>query len=310
MKSFTLPMQLLFMTAFYRLGFICFIFWISLPVSANVKGNNPPVPGNSINDKDSVPVNTKINGKDSLLIDPLVKTGKLSNGLTYYIRENKRPEKKVELRLVLTVGSIVEDENQQGLAHMAEHMAFNGTKHFKKNDIVSFLQNIGVGFGSDLNAYTGFDETVYILPIPTDKPGNLEKGFQVLEDWAHLVTYNDDDINNERAVILEESRMGKDAEERMFKKVYPSFLKVRKYAERLPIGSDSIIKNFSPPLIRKFYDEWYRPDLMAVIVVGDISTVTAMSLINKHFSGLKIHLLKGNVNMQMFLLLQQKKRWW
>lgn len=110
--------------------------------------------------------------------DSKVKKGQLPNGLTYYIRENPKPEKKVELRLVVKVGSIMEDDDQQGLAHMAEHMAFNGTTHFKKNDIVSFLQDIGVGFGSDLNAFTGFDETVYILPIPTDKPDNLEKGFR------------------------------------------------------------------------------------------------------------------------------------
>ena len=126
---------------------------------------------------------------DKLPLDPKVKMGKLDNGLTYYIRQNKKPEQKVELRLVVNAGSIDEDDDQQGLAHMAEHMAFNGTKNFKKNDIVSFLQDIGVGFGNDLNAYTSFDETVYILPIPTDKPGNLEKGFQVLEDWAHNVTY-------------------------------------------------------------------------------------------------------------------------
>jgi len=113
--------------------------------------------------------------------------GKLENGLTYYIRSNKKPEKKVELRLIVNVGSIVEDNDQQGLAHMAEHMAFNGTRNFKKNDIVSYLQSIGVEFGGDLNAYTGFDETVYILPIPTNQPGNLDKGFQILEDWAHHV---------------------------------------------------------------------------------------------------------------------------
>jgi len=117
--------------------------------------------------------------------DPKLSMGKLSNGLTYYIRENRKPEKKVELRLVVKVGSIVEDDDQQGLAHMAEHMAFNGTKNFKKNEIVSYLQSIGVEFGNDLNAYTSFDETVYILPIPTDQPSNLEKGFQILEDWAH-----------------------------------------------------------------------------------------------------------------------------
>ena len=224
---------------------------------------------------------------DSLPVDPKLHKGVLANGLTYYIRENKRPEKKVELRLVVKVGSIVEDDDQQGLAHMAEHMAFNGTKNFKKNEIVSFLQDIGVGFGSDLNAYTGFDETVYVLPIPTDKPGNLSKGFQVLEDWAHQVTYLDDDINNERAIILEESRLGKSGEERMFKKVYPELFKGSKYAKRLPIGLDSLIKNFKPDAIKRFYHDWYRPDLMAVIVVGDISTAEAMEMINKHFGALK-----------------------
>src|ERR1700745_904439 len=132
----------------------------------------------------SFQLSAQVNLSETLPLDPKVKVGKLPNGLTYYIRQNKKPEQRVELRLVVNAGSIVEDEDQQGLAHMSEHMAFNGTKNFKKNDIVSFLQDIGVGFGNDLNAYTSFDETVYILPIPTSKPGNLEKGFQVLEDWA------------------------------------------------------------------------------------------------------------------------------
>jgi zinc protease len=224
---------------------------------------------------------------DKLPMDPKVRQGKLDNGLTYYIRENKKPEKKVELRLVIQVGSIMEDDDQRGLAHMAEHMAFNGTKNFKKNEIVSFLQDIGVGFGNDLNAYTSFDETVYILPIPTEKPANVEKGFQVLEDWAHQVTYLDEDINSERAIILEESRLGKSGEERMFNKVYPELFKGSKYAERLPIGKDSIIKNFNPDAIRRFYREWYRPDLMAVVVVGDISPAEAMNQIIKHFGKLK-----------------------
>jgi zinc protease len=131
----------------------------------------------------------QLNLSDTLPLDPMVKMGKLPNGLTYYIRQNKKPEQKVELRLVVNTGSIMEDEDQQGLAHFAEHMAFNGTTHFKKNDIVSFLQSIGVGFGNDLNAYTSFNETVYILPIPTDKRNNLDKGFQILEDWAHNVNY-------------------------------------------------------------------------------------------------------------------------
>ncbi|OQP60820.1 M16 family metallopeptidase [Niastella populi] len=228
----------------------------------------------------------QLNTQSKLPVDAKVKIGKLANGLTYYIRQNKKPEQKVELRLVLNAGSIQEDEDQQGLAHMAEHMAFNGTTHFKKNDIVSFLQNIGVGFGNDLNAYTSFDETVYILPIPTDKPGNLEKGFQVLEDWAHNVTYLDDDIDGERAIILEESRLGKGANERIFRKIYPRLFEGSKYAKRLPIGVDSIIKNFPVDNIRRFYKEWYRPDLMAVIVVGDIEPAKAEAMVKKHFSGL------------------------
>ncbi|MBO9201199.1 MULTISPECIES: M16 family metallopeptidase [Niastella] len=228
----------------------------------------------------------QLNLQSKLSVDTKVKIGKLSNGLTYYIRQNKKPEQKVELRLVLNAGSILEEDDQQGLAHMAEHMAFNGTTHFKKNDIVSFLQDIGVGFGNDLNAYTSFDETVYILPVPTDKPGNLEKGFQVLEDWAHNVTYLDDDINGERAIILEESRMGKGANDRIFRKVYPHLFEGSKYAKRLPIGIDSIIKKFPVDNIRRFYKDWYRPDLMAVIVVGDLDPLKAEEMVKKHFAGM------------------------
>ncbi|HRO85483.1 MAG TPA: insulinase family protein [Niabella sp.] len=228
----------------------------------------------------------QINLNDKIPVDPKVKIGKLANGLTYYIRENKKPEQKVELRLVVNTGSIMEDDDQQGLAHMAEHMAFNGTKNFKKNEIVSFLQNIGVGFGNDLNAYTSFDETVYMLPIPVDKPENLEKGFQVLEDWAHNVTYLNDDIEGERAIILEESRLGKGADDRMTRQLFPYIFAGSKYANRLPIGLDSIIKTFKPDAIRRFYKEWYRPNLMAVIVVGDVDPAKAEAMIKKHFSGL------------------------
>jgi zinc protease len=228
----------------------------------------------------------QLNPSDKLPVDPQVKIGRLENGLTYYIRQNKRPENKVELRLVVNVGSINEDDDQQGLAHMAEHMAFNGTTHFKKNEIISFLQDIGVGFGNDLNAYTSFDETVYILPIPTEKPGNVEKGFQVLEDWAHNVTYLNEDIDGERAIILEESRLGKGANDRMLKKIYPRLFEGSKYASRLPIGQDSIIKSFKHDAIKRFYKDWYRPDLMAVIVVGDIEPAQAEALVKKHFSGL------------------------
>ncbi|HTB53044.1 MAG TPA: insulinase family protein [Ferruginibacter sp.] len=228
----------------------------------------------------------QISPADMLTIDPKVTIGKLPNGLTYYIRQNKKPEQKVELRLVVNAGSICEDDDQQGLAHMCEHQAFNGTTHFKRNDIVSFLQSIGVSFGNDLNAYTSFDETVYILPIPMDKPTNIETGFQILEDWAHNVTYLDDDIDGERPVILEESRLGKGADERMGRKIYPDYYAGSRYASRLPIGKDSIIQNFKYDVLRRFYHDWYRPDLMAVIVVGDIDPAQAEALIKKHFSAL------------------------
>lgn len=226
-------------------------------------------------------------GLDTALpVDPRVKIGHLENGLTYYIRQNAQPAHKVELRLVVNVGSILEDDNQRGLAHFCEHMAFNGTKHFQKNDLVAFLQSIGVQFGADLNANTSFDETQYILPIPTDRPGNLDTGFLILEDWAHNVSYTTQDIDEERPVILEESRLGKGAGQRMRDKYFPALFSGSRYADRLPIGLDSIIRNFSPDTLRKFYHDWYRPDLMAVVVVGDVDPARAEALIKQHFAGL------------------------
>ncbi len=227
------------------------------------------------------------NLSDPLPIDHSIKIGKLSNGLTYFILKNGRPEKKVELRLVVKAGSILEDDDQRGLAHFTEHMAFNGTKNFKKNELVSFLQSIGVQFGADLNAYTSFDETVYILPIPTDKPENFEKGMLVLEDWAGTVSFDNDEIDKERGVVLEESRLGKGANDRMNKAIFPKLFAGSKYADRLPIGKDDILKNFKYETIKRFYKDWYRPDLMAVIVVGDIDVADAEKKIKDHFEKLK-----------------------
>jgi zinc protease len=224
---------------------------------------------------------------DALPIDPAVKIGKLTNGLTYYIRKNARPEKRVELRLVVNVGSIYEDDDQQGLAHFVEHMAFNGTKKFKKNDLVSYLQSIGVKFGNDLNASTGFDETIYILPIPTQSKETVEKGFQVLEDWASTIAFENKEIDKERGVILEESRLGKGAQDRMAKKFLPKALAGSKYANRLPIGTDDIIQNFKYDAVKRYYRDWYVPANMAVLVVGDIEMADAEVLIKKHFEKLK-----------------------
>lgn len=220
-------------------------------------------------------------------VGPQVKVGKLDNGLTYYIQKNARPERKLELRLVVKAGSILEDEDQRGLAHFVEHMAFNGSTHFRKHELVSYLQSIGVGFGADLNAYTSFDETVYILPIPTDRPDNVTKAFQVLEDWAHGVRFDADAIEKERGIVLEELRLGKGAADRMGKQIYPRLFNGSRYAERLPIGREDVLRNFQPETLRRFYRDWYRPDLMAVVVVGDVDPKRAESLVKKHFARLK-----------------------
>jgi len=221
-----------------------------------------------------------------LPLDPQIRTGKLANGLTYYIQQNRRPEKRVELRLVVKAGSVLEDEDQLGLAHFTEHMAFNGSTHFKRHELISWLQSVGVKFGADLNAYTSFDETVYMLPIPVDKKENLDKGLLVLEDWAQGVTFNDADIESERGIVLEELRLGKGATDRMNKVLLPKIFNGSLYARRLPIGKAEILKSFKPDAIRRFYKDWYRPDLMAVIVVGDIDPQEAERLVNSHFSKL------------------------
>lgn len=231
--------------------------------------------------------NGQIKLTDVIPVAPEIKKGTLPNGLTYYIRKNGKPENKVELRLAIRVGSILEDDDQQGLAHFTEHMAFNGSKHFKKNELVSFLQSIGVEFGADLNAYTGFDETVYILPIPTDKPEYLEQGFLALEDWASNVAFETGEIDKERGIVLEESRMGKGAGDRMNKVIFPKLFEGSLYANRLPIGKEPTLKSFKPEVIKKFYKDWYRPDLMAVIAVGDIDPAKGEELIKKHFGHLK-----------------------
>ncbi len=224
---------------------------------------------------------------DPIPVSPDVRIGKLANGLTYYIRKNSRPEQKVELRLVVNAGSILEDDDQQGLAHFTEHMGFNGSRNFKKNELVSFLQDMGVKFGADLNAYTSFDETVYILPVPVQKKENFEKGMLVLEDWAAGVSFDDQEIDKERGVVLEESRLGKGAEDRINKVLFPKVFEGSKYATRLPIGKDDILKSFKHDVIRRFYKDWYRPDLMAVVVVGDIDPAEAERLIKLHFEKLK-----------------------
>ncbi len=220
-------------------------------------------------------------------VDPSLRIGTLSNGMKYYIKKNVLPEKKVEFRLAINAGSILEDKNQRGLAHFMEHMNFNGTKNFPDNKLVDFLQSIGVKFGQHLNAYTGFDETVYMLPVPLDKPGNLDAGLKVMEDWAFNTTLSDEQINKERGVVLEELRLGLGADKRMMDKYLPKLLYKSQYADRLPIGKKEVLENFKPDVIRKFHQDWYRPDLMAIIVVGDINVDEIEKKIKNNFSQYK-----------------------
>ncbi len=224
-----------------------------------------------------------------LPLDSSITIGHLSNGLTYSIRVNRKPEKRAELRLVVNAGSVLERNSQRGLAHFVEHMAFNGTKHFAKQDIVDYLESVGVRFGADLNAYTSFDETVYMLQVPTDSLSVLHKGFEILEDWAHLVSFDDAEIEKERGVVLEEWRLGRGAEARIRDKQFPLIFKNSRYADRIPIGLPDIIKSSPHDTLREFYREWYRPDLMAVVAVGDFDKHEIESLIKAHFAGIPPH---------------------
>ena len=218
--------------------------------------------------------------------DPKILIGKLDNGLTYYIRENHKPEKRAELRLAVKAGSILEDDDQQGLAHFDEHMAFNGTKNFPKQDIVNFLEKSGVRFGPDLNAYTSFDETVYMLQVPTDSPQVLKKGFQILEEWSHDVSYDDTEIDKERGVVIEEWRLRRGAEYRVSMKHLPIELYKSHYADRIAIGKKEILESCPHDALRRFYHDWYRPDLMAVFAVGDFNKEEIEKLIKEHFTHL------------------------
>ena len=222
-----------------------------------------------------------------LSVDPNVRIGKLDNGLAYYIRKNAKPEKRLEMRLVVNAGSILENDDQQGLAHFMEHMNFNGTRTFPKNELIDFLQKTGVRFGADINAYTSFDETVYMLQLPTDDTVLVDKGYRVLEDWAHFALLDGKEIDKERGIITEEWRLGLGAQDRMMKKFFPVIFQGSKYAERVPIGKIEVIQNFDHKVLRDFYRDWYRPDLQAVVVVGDLDPDQAEAKIKAHFAHLK-----------------------
>lgn len=219
-------------------------------------------------------------------VDPRITVGTLPNGLRYYLRANKQPQGRAELRLVVNAGSILEDDDQRGLAHFVEHMAFNGTRHFPKQQVVGFLQSTGMRFGAHINANTSFDQTVYQLQIPTDNPDVIDRSLLILEDWAHGVSFDAEEIDKERGVILEEWRIGLGAGARMLDAQLPVLLKDSRYAERLPIGKPDIIRTFPYDRLKKFYTDWYRPDLMAVIAVGDFDPARIEALIRSRFGAI------------------------
>jgi len=221
-----------------------------------------------------------------LPFDPAVTVGTLSNGMRYYIRENPKPEKRAELRLVVNAGSVLENEDQRGLAHMVEHMAFRGTKKFAGNQISSYLESVGMRYGPDINAFTSFDETVYEITIPTDTAAIVDKGFQILSEWAHNVAFEPSQIEKERPVVIEEWRLGQGAENRMQNKWFPVLFTGSRYGERIPIGLKSVLETYKPETLRSFYDTWYRPDLMAVVAVGDFDKKQIESLINRYLGAI------------------------
>lgn len=215
--------------------------------------------------------------------DPDTRTGVLSNGLTYYIKKNSKPENYAELRLALNAGALQETDAQQGLAHFVEHMCFNGTEKFPKNQLVDYLEGIGTKFGAHLNAYTSFDETVYMLRIPTDDAEKFNTGMNILEQWAHKVSFEGEEIEKERGVVISEWRTRLGASDRIMQKTLPKTFYKSRYAERLPIGKKDILETFPHEELRNFYKDWYRPDLMAIVAVGDFDMDQVEEMIKDKF---------------------------
>lgn len=221
-------------------------------------------------------------------LDPNVKKGTLPNGLTYYIRHNEWPEKRVDFYIAQKVGSMQENDDQRGLAHFLEHMCFNGTTHFPGDNLKQYLERIGVKFGENLNAYTSVDETVYnINNVNVDIAGAIDSCLLILHDWSHDLTLEDKEIDKERGVINEEWRMRSSAMMRMYEKGFPLLYEGSKYAYRLPIGTMDVVMNFKYNTLREYYKKWYRPDLQALVIVGDVNVDEIEQKIQTMFADIK-----------------------
>ncbi len=222
----------------------------------------------------------------ALTVDPAVTVGTLPNGLTYYVRKNSQPAKRADLWLAVNAGAVLEDDDQRGVAHFVEHMAFNGTRKFPGQAIVNWLETTGMKFGPDVNAFTAFDETVYQIQVPTDDPAVLDHGLEVLHEWAQGVAFEPAEVAKERGVVLEERRLGRGAQGRLMDKLFPGALPGSKYGQRVPIGTEEVLTKVGPEVLARFYRDWYRPDLMAVIVVGDIDPPAVVAQITARFGDL------------------------
>ncbi len=227
---------------------------------------------------------TEIESGDPLPLDPAVRVGTLDNGLTYYIQRNTEPQDRAELRLAVDAGSVLERPDQLGLAHFVEHMLFNGTERFEEQEIVDFMERIGMRFGPDVNAYTSFDETVYMLQIPTDDEEIMQTAFEILSDWSARATLSPEEIDLERGVVVEEWRARmQNAQGRIMEQMLPVLLHGSRYEERMPIGDPELIRTADYETIRDFYETWYRPELMAVIAVGDFDVDEIEARIRSEF---------------------------
>ncbi|MBC8479427.1 MAG: insulinase family protein, partial [FCB group bacterium] len=209
--------------------------------------------------------------------------GKLPNGLTYYILKNDKPADRAELRLAVNIGSVDEEDHEQGIAHFLEHMCFNGTEKYPRNTLVDYLESLGMAFGPDLNAYTSFDRTVYMLQIPTNDHDKFISGIEIMSEWAGYVSLEGEEIDKERGVVKEEWRMRRGASARISDEQFPVLFEGSKYANRLPIGKMDVIDKMTHDDVRGYYNRWYRPDLMAFIAVGDFDVVETENMIKAQF---------------------------
>ena len=222
-------------------------------------------------------------------VDTAFRMGKLPNGLTYFIRYNNWPEHRANFYIAQKVGSLEENEDQRGLAHFLEHMAFNGSEHFKGNGIIEFTRSLGVEFGSDLNAYTSIDQTVYrVCDVPTKRATAIDSCLLILKDWSNGLSLEPDEIDKERDVVHNEWRLGEGPDQRMLQRALPKVYPGSKYGERLPIGLMSVIDSFKPQTLRAYYQKWYRPDNQAIIVVGDVDVDHIEAQIKELFGGIKV----------------------